>query len=150
MVRHQPSFYEGAPCCPTGAAGRIARSNTVAVLDPVVRRGSLVVICAPSGATGPLSVGAFGDWLARTFTDGEVTWHGTATPHALEWMRHDCRSRSRLDGWLSRDRKVLCLFGDADLAHETAEAIRGLLDPGSFVVSKAWDGAMPIVDMRVD
>ena len=126
MVRHQPQIHDDAPCCPLANSSRVVASDRRHASETQKRVGSLYVLCSSDGSPVAETFAEFEDWLARTFLDVRVVDGGKAGSHALDWMRHDCESRSRLDGWLSRDRTTVYLIGDPDLARETALAVRGL------------------------
>jgi hypothetical protein len=96
--------------------------------DADLRQEALYVIGSLDGAPASVSVAALRDWLARTFADATVLEPQGTGRHALEWMRHDCQSRSRLDGWLSRE-GTFYLFGEPELARETAQVMREWLQP---------------------
>jgi hypothetical protein len=144
VVRHQPEIQNDAPCCPLASSRRAVLRGLPEESGHQRRVGSLYVVCSVDDATVADSSAAFEDWLARTFVDAHVLERRRpGGPHAIEWMRHDCESRSRLDGWVSPDRTTVYLFGDPDLARETAAAVRGLLSPDCVVVNGAWAGTLP-------
>lgn len=121
-MSHQPNVYSDAPCCPLATSRPLAPAAGAGP-DAEPRQEALYVIGSPDGAPAAVSVAALRDWLARTYADATVLERQGTGRHALEWMRHDCQSRSRLDGWLSRE-GTLYLFGEPELARETAQAMR--------------------------
>ena len=106
--------------------------------------GSFYVLCATDDSAVAATGAEFEDWLARTFEDARVLERGRTGPHSIEWMRHECQSQARLEGWLSPDRTTVYLIGDTDLAGETAVAVRGLLSSNCVVVSGNWFGTLAL------
>ena len=140
-MRHQPAIEDEAPCCPQ-ASSRAAVGDDRKSWRPRAPIGSFYVICATDDTTVAGTGAEFEDWLARTFDDALVLDRDRSGPHSIEWMRHQCERRSRLEGWLSQDRTTVYLIGDPDLAGETALALRGLLSSNCVVVSGKWFGTV--------
>ena len=144
MVRHQPEMKDDAPCCPLAIAGHADLLGRTAASREPRPVGSVYVVCSTDDSTVASSAAKFEDWLARTFVDAHIRERRRPDgPHAIEWMRHDCETGSRLDGWVSPDRTTVYLFGDPNLARETAAAVRALFSPDCVVVSGAWAGTLP-------